>query len=85
MSPIKSILPEIPEADRTPLIDVLLELVKWQSDRIEQLEDKIQKFKQETRKPKFKSSKMDEQTDTSKDGTANRKKKDPNDVKLRHS
>ena len=73
MSPIKPTLPEIPEADRTPLVDVLLELVKWQSDRIEQLEDEIQKLKQETRKPKFKSSKMDEQTDSSKDDKKQKK------------
>ena len=29
----------------------------------EQLEDEIQKLKQETRKPKFESSKMDENTE----------------------
>lgn len=75
MSPIKPTLPDIPGADRTPLVDALLELVKWQSDRIEQLEDEIQKLKQETRKPKFKSSKMDEQTNTSKDDK--KKKKGP--------
>lgn len=77
MNSIKPILPEIPKADRTPLVDALLELIKWQSDRIEQLEDEIHKLKQETRKPKFKSSKMDEQTDPSKGDTNNKKKKGP--------
>ena len=73
MSPLKPILPEIPKADRTPLVDALLELVKWQSDRIEQLEDEIQKLNQETRKPKFKSSKIDEKIDTSKDDKKKKK------------
>lgn len=77
MSPIKPILPEIPEADRTPLVDALLELIKWQSERIEQLEDEIHKLKQETRKPKFKSSKMDEQTDAPNDSANTSKKKGP--------
>jgi len=31
-------LPEIKEADRTPLIDVLLELLVWQQNQIDQLE-----------------------------------------------
>ena len=60
MSPLKPNFPDIPEAERTPVIDALLELLKWQSDRIEQLEDEIQKLKQETRKPKFESSKKND-------------------------
>ena len=35
MSPLKPNFPDIPEAERTPVIDALLELLKWQSDRIE--------------------------------------------------
>ena len=47
MSPLKPNFPDIPEAERTPVIDTLLELLKWQPDRIEQLEDEIQKLKQD--------------------------------------
>ena len=60
MSPLKQNFPDIPETERTSVIDALLELLKWQSDRIEQLEDEIQKLKQETRKPKFESSKKND-------------------------
>ena len=77
MSPIKPHFPDIPEAERTPVIDELLELLKWLSDRIEQLEDEIQKLKQETRKPKFESSKMDEHTESEKKEAGNQKKKGP--------
>ncbi len=51
MNTIKPKLPNLSEADHTPLIDALLELVNWQSEFIEQLEDEIQKLKKET-KPK---------------------------------
>ena len=76
MSPLKPNFPDIPEAERTPVIDALLELLKWQSDRIEQLEDEIQKLKQETRKPKFESSRMDENTE-SEENKGKKQKKGP--------
>ncbi len=63
MSSVKPILPAIPDADRTPLVDVLLELIQWQLSRIEQLEDDIHTLKQQTRKPMFKSSEMDKHTE----------------------
>jgi len=67
MSSSKPQLPEVNDADRTPLVDVLLELVAWQSDQIEKLEQEILKLKGETTKPKIKPSKMD-QGDTTAEG-----------------
>ncbi len=63
MNSVKPLLPPISDADRTPLVDALLELLQWQSDRIEQLEDDIHRLNKQTRKPKFKSSKMNQQTE----------------------
>ena len=63
MNSIKPLLLSISEEDRTPLVDNLLEYIKWQSDRIDQLEDELQKLKKQTRKPKFKASKMDSKTE----------------------
>lgn len=51
--------PTIEQAERTPLVDALLELLAWQAGRIEQLEQEILKLKGETTKPKIKPSKMD--------------------------
>ncbi|GKT13081.1 MAG: hypothetical protein ISEC1_P2083 [Thiomicrorhabdus sp.] len=63
MSSNKPNFPVIPENERTPLIDMLLEFLQWQAQRISDLEDEIQDFKKETKKPKFESSKMDEKTE----------------------
>ena len=38
-------LPEIPEADDTPLLRQLLEIVRSQHERIQQLEDEIARLK----------------------------------------
>jgi transposase len=82
MNSVKPLLPTISDADRTPLVDALLELLQWQSDRIEKLEDDIHRLNKQTRKPKFKSSKMDQQTEP-EEGSGNEKKKGPNAVKPR--
>jgi len=74
MNTIKPQLPDIPDSERTPLVDALLELIQWQSDRMEQLEDEIQKLKKETRKPKYKPSKMDSKTDPDKEKSGKKKK-----------
>ena len=63
MSSTKPRFPSIPEHERTPLIDLLLEFIQWQEQRIGDLEDEIQDLKKETKKPKFESSKMDEKTE----------------------
>ena len=70
----KPILPDILEDERTPLIDILLELVQWQEQRISDLEDVIQDFKKETKKPTFESSKMDEKTEPLDDENKKKKK-----------
>ncbi len=71
-------LPPIPEDEHTPLLDALLELVNWQAQYIEELEDEIQKLKKETRKPKPKPSTMDKETgsedETKRKETERRKK-----------
>ena len=59
-------LPKISSKDRTPLVDVLLELLAWQEKRIDEFEQKILKLKGETTQPKIKPSKMDK--DTIEDG-----------------
>ena len=73
MNSIKPDLPSIPDNERTPLIDILLEYIQWQALCIADLEDEIQDLRKETKKPKFESSKMDEGTDDSD----NKKKKKP--------
>ena len=83
MNSIKPLLPPISDADRTPLVDALLELLQWQSDRIEQLEDDIHRLNKQTRKPKFKSSGMDQQTEPD-DGSRNEQKKSPKRSKTQH-
>ncbi|MDD1641557.1 MAG: transposase, partial [Methylococcaceae bacterium] len=76
MDSLKPQLPKISNEDRTPLVDVLLELLAWQQIQIDKLEllellawqqiqiDKLEqeilKLKGETTKPKIKPSKMDE-------------------------
>jgi len=72
MKSSKPKLPSISEDERSPLLDALLELINWQEQYIEELEDEIQKLKKETRRPKLKPSKMDEET---KNGNEPRKKK----------
>ncbi|MEE9425477.1 MAG: hypothetical protein V3V18_10940, partial [Methylococcales bacterium] len=83
MNSVKPPLPPISDADCTPLVDALLKLLQWQSDRIEQLEDDIHRLNKQTRKPKFKSSKMDQQTEPD-DGSRNEKKKGPKRSKTQH-
>ncbi len=68
MDSLKPHLPKISNEDRTPLIDVLLELLAWQQKQIDRLEQEILKLKGETTKPKIKSSKMDK--DSAENGDA---------------
>jgi hypothetical protein len=84
MDSVKPQLPTISNEDRTPLIDVLLELLAWQQKQIDQLEQEILKLKGETTKPEVKPGKMDK--DTAEDGDRNdsgtsKKKKGRNAVK----
>ncbi|MDD5268492.1 MAG: hypothetical protein PHO08_15430 [Methylococcales bacterium] len=71
MELVKPQLPKISNEDRTPLVDMLLELLAWQDKRIDQLEQEILKLKGETLKPEVKPSKMDKDTAKDGDGTGN--------------
>jgi hypothetical protein len=87
MESLKPQLPKISNEDRTPLIDVLLELLAWQEKQIDALKQEVLKLKGETTKPKIKSSKMDEDAadDSDNDGNESSKpKKGPKRCKTEH-
>ena len=70
-------LPAIPADAATPwvqtlvaMIEVLAEENQRQAEAIQQMRDEIAVLKGEKSKPKFKSSKMDEETDKAKDDEA---------------
>jgi len=63
MSSTRPTLPSIPDNERTPFIDALLEFIQWQSERIADLEDEVQSLKRTTKKPRFKPSGMDQGTE----------------------
>jgi hypothetical protein len=62
MSSLKPELPEIPESERTALVEALREVIVWQAQRIDELEQEILKLKGETRRPKITPSQMDKNT-----------------------
>ena len=71
------LLPSIPEAERSPLVEQLLGLTerllqenRRQAELIQQLRDEIAVLKGEKGKPKFKPSGMDTQTDPAGDAPA---------------
>jgi hypothetical protein len=87
MTSPKPELPHISNKDRTPLVDVLLELLAWQQKRMDELEQEILKLKGETTRPKIKPSKMDK--DAAADGkendsAASKQKKGPKPSKTEH-
>jgi len=84
MNSPKPELPEINEEDRTPLVDVLLELLAWQQKQIDELEQEILKVKGETTKPKIKPSKMDKGEASEDDKSSTKKKKGPRRSKNEH-
>jgi hypothetical protein len=87
MDSLKPTLPKISNADRTPLVDVLLELLAWQQKQIDALEQEILKLKGETTKPKIKPGKMDEETAESgdnDDSKSSKPKKGPKRSKTEH-
>jgi hypothetical protein len=63
-------IPTIPETERTPLVTVLLGLIEGLAERVQKqeeeialLKDEVRVLKGEKKRPHFKPSKMDEQTD----------------------
>ena len=87
MTSPKPELPDISKEDRTPLVDVLLELLAWQQKRMDELEQEILKLKGETIRPKIKPSKMDKDAtdDGDEDDSATSKqKKGPKRSKTGH-
>ena len=87
MDSVKPQLPPISNENRTPLVDVLLELLAWQQKQIDQLKQEILKLKGETTKPEVKPSKMDK--DMAEDGTGDdsdtsKKNKGPKRSKTEH-
>jgi hypothetical protein len=79
MEAIRPTIPDISASEKTPLVIALLEVIDWQENHIENLEQEILKFKGETTKPKIKPSKMDKETEPQQkqDPDANRKKPGP--------
>ena len=90
-------LPEIPEAERRPLVDQLIGLIQAlaetaqrQAEEIAQLKDEIAVLKKQKKRPKLRPSKMDEETDaagdqdqkTSKRGTSSQTSKKTKDLKI---
>jgi len=77
MNSPKPKLPEVNEEDRTPLVDVLLEILAWQQKQIDKLEQEILKLKGETTKPKIKPSSMDKDGDSKNEDSSSKRKKGP--------
>jgi hypothetical protein len=68
-------LPEIPEAEQTPLVQALLRLIVEQQERIEELEAEVKRLKEPKGKPKLKPSLMDAETDKAGEGGTEKKPK----------
>ena len=75
-------LPDIPEEERTPLVVGLLAIVEQLHERVRQQDEEIQLLKDEVRilkgekkRPTFKASKLDEETEKSSKDDAETKKK----------
>ena len=63
MSSLKAKLPEISEAEQTPLVQALLRIILEQQVRIEELEAEIKRLKELKGKPKSMPSRMDAETE----------------------
>ncbi|GEM_PF-6737910 len=59
MSNIHLQLPEIPDAEQTPLVQTLVRIIWEQQERIEAWEEEIKRLKELKGKPKVKASRMD--------------------------
>ena len=70
MESLKPAMPDVPDNERSPLVDALLEIIAWQQKRIDELEQQILKLKGETTRPKIKPSTMDKETEDNTDNIA---------------
>lgn len=52
-------IPEIPEAERTPLVVALLEIIRIQQEQIQELRDEIARLKGQKPRPRIKPSKLE--------------------------
>jgi len=55
----RMLIPKIPEAERTPLVVALLEIIQLQQEQIQALKDEIAQLKGEKLRPKIKPSKLE--------------------------
>src|SRR4051794_25910012 len=55
-------LPDIPEADRTPLVQQLLEIIQLQQDRIRQLEDQLRLQQERIEHPQERPPPLEDET-----------------------
>ena len=75
-------MPEIPEAEQTPLAQTLLEMLLKQQERIEALETEVKRLKELKGKPKLRPSRMDAETgQQGKDETGKKPKPGPKRAK----
>lgn len=81
-------LPNIPESEQTPTVNALLglleesiALIQKQSEEIKQLKDEIRVLKGEKKRPTFKPSKLEKETDKADKKKANRSDKRPGSEK----
>lgn len=73
-------LPEIPESERTPLVDLLLAIIQQQDQRIRQLEDEVARLKGLTPRPQIRPSIL-ERPDPFGDSPPPRPRKRPGSAK----
>jgi hypothetical protein len=67
-------LPEIPEAELTPLVQQLLEIILRQYEQIEELQDEIRRLKGHKGKPPIKPSRMDKEAQGAEEAGKERKR-----------
>ncbi len=68
-------IPDIPEAERTPFVTQLLEVIRYQAEQIQVLRDEIAVLKGNKPKPKIKPSKMENGSKGNKDEKSSKDKR----------
>ena len=74
MTSLKPKLPEIPEAELTPLVQQLLGIILRQEERIEELQEEIRRLKGHKGKPLIKPSRMDQEAQGGEQAGTERKR-----------